>query len=218
MFRILLLFSSAVFLFSCGSVTKIEVSEIESISFEYSSSQNLNFGKTITGRFIAHLYDGKDVDVTDSRKFSYTSSDIKRIDATEQYLIVKKPNHFHDRSISISMSYTDKEETFTKEQAISMNFNGDLLLLLGGEDGDHGIDQKDKGSKLIGRNGKNGENGTNGSNGTSSNTYEAYIWQEGDTAYILVKDLSFPNRYAYKCLNFSSITFDISGGDGGNGG
>lgn len=175
---------------SCGSTQKISVGEIEKIYFNYNQSAPLNFGGTITGRFMVRLLSGKEIDVTDNRKFTFVSLDIAKTEVIDQYEIIKRPSHFNEHSATMTLSYEDKGEVYRTEELIQLNLKGDLLVNIGGKDGTDGQDMRDRGNKLIGKNGKDGDSGTNGENGNSSGSYEAFVWEANDTAFISVRDLN----------------------------
>lgn len=202
---------------SCGSSKKFSVAEIKSIYLEYNQVADLNFGKEFQATVFAVMIDGREVDVSKNKKFSFFSEDIKRL-TNSTYLITKKPSSFDDEVANVRLTLTDKEETFSSNQSIKMNFKGVLNIFANGKDGEKGLGRKNRKGRLVLRDGKNGYNGGNGANGTNADKISCYVWSEGAYNYVYVKNISQNKVWKFKCLNSSPISINANGGNGGDGG
>lgn len=205
-------------LYSCGGMKPFKVSQIESIHFVYDDAENVNFGSTVNGKVVARFLNGKELDISDNKRLEFASIDVTRDGTSNYYKIVKRPTTFDDDFATITLSVTDKEETFRSFDTLRMNFKGDLTIDCSGKDGEDGIDQKNKGGRILIRDGKNGENGTDGTNGESADSYTAHVWEEDATIYVSISSIDGLNTWKYKSTGGTKVRFDVSGGNGGKGG
>ncbi len=213
--RLLFIVPSLLLLTACGG-SKLIVSEIRSLEFEYSPGAELNFGNTFEGRIKAMMNNGDEIDVTSHRKLDFISDDVSKFG--KSFTITKHPQNFNDDIAVISMTVTDKEESFVRKDTLRMNFQGGLRILGYGGDGANGEDQKDRGSPWLFRDGKTGDDGTPGQPGGNGEQLMAHIWKEHDLYYIYVTNREGTITWRYKTLATAPVKFDVSGGDGGRGG
>lgn len=75
---------------SCGSTKVLKVKEVNSLYFEYNPDFPLNFGSDFQGKIIARTLNGKEIDVSDHKKFELESTDIMQKDKN-LFSIVKHP-------------------------------------------------------------------------------------------------------------------------------
>ena len=202
---------------SCGSSKKFKVAEVKSIYMEYNQAADLNFGSEFQAKIFAVMMDGREVDVSKNKKLAFFSNDIKRL-TNSTYLVTKKPASFSDEVANVKLTLSDKEETFSNDQAIKMNFKGILTVLAKGEDGVDGANKKNRKGRLFIRDGKNGYDGGNGTNGTNADKISCYIWSEGGYNYVYVNNVSKNEIWRLKCLDNSPIVINATGGKGGDGG
>ena len=167
-------------------IKNIKVSQVEAIWFEYSPNQNLNNGSKFKGEILLQTYDGKQHDVSNNNKISFSSPDLKRNGST--YTIVKKAKSFNDDQCYLTLKYENKDEVFVSKDSMQMNYRGGLKILYNGSDGKDGKNQRNKGTPLLWRDGKSGESGEFGGDGGSSKNYTAHIWSIEDMIYVNVKE------------------------------
>lgn len=206
----------ALFFVSCGNTKKLKVGEINSLQFEYSPGAEINYGGIIEARIKAIMHNGEELDITNHRKLDFSSEGVNKSGKT--FKITHHPLSFDENYVTISMTVSDKEETFEARDTIYMNFLGGLLISAPGDYGEDGEDQKDRGDRILLRDGKEGYVGANGQPGFAGGNYEAYIWKEGDLYYVYARELNTLQVWRYKTYATRLVSFDISGGQGGDGG
>lgn len=203
---------------SCSNYKSIQVSQIKQIYFQFDENAKTNFGSTIGGKVYAEMLNGKHVEISDHKNLSFASTDVTRISNTNQYKIVKRPNSFDDDFATITFAMSDRNETIRSFDTIHVNFIGDLNIDCSGKDGENGIDQKDRSSRLLLKDGKDGNDGTDGTQGENAASFDTYIWKEGDTSYVYAKNKTNQEVYRYKAIGAKKINIDLMGGNGGRGG
>ena len=203
---------------SCGSTTKLEVSEIRTAYLEYNPVVAINFGNEIEAKVIVMMNDGTEIDVTNNRKLNIVSDDIVRSGISKKYKIVKHPTSFNDNTANVQITITDKEQVFQVTDSIRMNFKGDLVIDAQGTDGFDGEDQNNRSDRLLLRDGKHGDNGSHGTNGQNADNYIANIWLEDGYTYVYMRNQRTNEIWRYKTLGEGKIAFNLQGGNGGNGG
>lgn len=204
-----------IFLSACGK-SKLVVSEIRTLEFEYSPGTNLNFGTAFQAKVKALMNNGDEIDITTHRKLQFASNDINK--AGSMFTVSRRPQSFDEYMATFTLTVSDKEESFVKADTLIMNFRGGLDVIESGGYGSGGLDQKERGAPWLLRDGKPGEEGGIGGTGGSGGELEIHIWKEGDFFLVHVLDTRFGQLRKYKTLATDIIRFDVSGGPGGRGG
>lgn len=207
-----------VFLSSCGSFKKLDISEIRTAYIEYNPIKAINFGSNIEAKVMVIMNDGAEIDVTNNRKLHLVSKDVIRNGSSKEFKIVKHPTLFSDNAANVSIKITDKEQVFQTTDSIRINFKGNMIIDAKGANGQNGITQKNRWSRVLLREGKHGENGTDGTDGQNADSYISNIWLEDHFTHVYIKNQRTNVVWRYKTLAEGTITFNLKGGTGGSGG
>ncbi len=207
----LILLSTLLFivLSSCGSTTKLEVSEIRTAYVEYNPVSAINFGNEIEAKIMVLMNDGTEIDVTNNRKLNIVSEDIIRNGISKKFKIIKHPTSFSDNTANVHITITDKEDVFQITDSIRMNFKGELVINAQGIDGFDGESQNNRSSRILLRDGKHGSSGSNGTDGENTDIYIANIWLEDGLTYVHLQNQRTNLVWRYKTLGEGNITFNL---------
>jgi hypothetical protein len=214
---ILLSIVSASLLWSCGNSKKLDIANIQRLYIDHNPDQNINYGKQISAKVVALMISGEEIVVTNHKKLQINSPKLD-FTSSDQVKILGHPTTFNNEVIIAELVMSDKEETFSATDSVALNYRGPLHIGEYFRSGSDGEDQKNRGTRLVGRNGKDGDDGPLGENGTNGGNYTVHIWKVEAESRVKVTNNVSGEVWRYKSVNNDECVFDFPGGAGGDGG
>lgn len=193
--------------------------KITSISYEIPSNAEINYGSSFQIEFYANYSNCKKKNITGKSDLivevdggSYSKGRIKLPEYPEQWL---------KDTLTVSASYSLKEDTFRIQENIPFNYRGEVEIDFSGIQGATGTNGADRGTPLVFRNGNDGGDGLTDQVGQNGDDLTVLVWKDItlDLFKIKITSLSQDKTYYYTDKN-NGFPFRIlsNGGPGGVGG
>ena len=202
---------------SCNNYSKIEITNIESLSLKVGEGESVNYGLEFNAKVLAHFKNGNAEDISGHPNLTLESQFFRQTEDSKLMLIAK-PFSFEDTSYAVHLILVDEFDSVQSKDQVKLNYQGSIVVLPSTFPGQDGIDAQKGGNTLFGRDGADGKQGQNGADGDSGDNYTAHIWKEDNEIKMMLEDDSTGVRCKYKSLSCDSIFINISGANGGNGG
>jgi hypothetical protein len=222
--RINFLLIATVILFGtigCDVAKNLNIAEVESLHIQYDANQDVNFGGKFTGRVVANLRSGKEVDVTKSRYLTVGGPNVGG--GGGGFRVLKNfPTSFSESLVVAELSLTKKEATVGTRDTILMNFGGGFSFHSEGQPGNNGVPGEDASNKIVSngliREGRSGGDGGAAYSGYGGEEIKLYVWKKGALYYLSAADYSGQVLWIYKTTASDDIVIKLHGGNGGQGG